>query len=562
MHGIRGITTLPVGARVTLSPFETFKTYLIRYNTLQTLVWYIFSAWWFSEVYIWSASYSSNLSWVVKAKSWDRARLNERPIYLTSTLITFAIAQSFIHLFYDYDRVFFPVTKTPPEGQRAQPPVPLPVQLRTDMPQILSRALKRAILIATASPLIYALFFRRTAWSWTYFFAKTVWTLPKSSTLSTLPPLHIFLLFRGFASGFMLLFLWETVNRTFGLYLAQEPLKRGNPLTEGTRDPNGILLNGLKSKKNITKAFAFWELVYISHRFPVRRRSFFEDIDRKDGSVWSQILAICLGEVENINARIQESLRPPVPAPVSQQPQPLENPKPLPKIAGPLKKDNVFTSAPPSSSKQELISSLSKSMGQSPLQPGIGSPLNPKHLIQRAHASLPERRKEALAREMQSAKQALDKSVVAVVRSYAGRPFRQTVQRKIVAVITGEPYGDVGIIIDAIDSIARLAVSSLTEDPFGRVHTDVPKIIRTFTSTIGNIESFKRNVPVDWTDVELIDREGFREMREADLTLQALRGSLRDMLKGFGEYADDMGLTAADLRMAREAIAETDANGG
>jgi nucleoporin NDC1 len=182
--------------------------------------------------------------------------LNERPIYLTSTLITFAIVQSFMHLFYDYDRVFFPVTKitveSSSESQHAQLAVPPLVQLRTDIPRILSRALKRAIVVATASPVVYALFFRRAAWSWTYFFAKTLWKL-KSSTLSTIPPLHIFLLFRGLASGFMLLFLWEIVNQTFGLYLAQEPLKRGSPLTEGTRDPNGILLNGLKSKRNITK---------------------------------------------------------------------------------------------------------------------------------------------------------------------------------------------------------------------------------------------------------------------------------------------------------------------
>ncbi|KAI9867201.1 MAG: hypothetical protein M1813_009479 [Trichoglossum hirsutum] len=555
-----------VGARVTLSPFETFKKYFIRYNTLQTLAWYIFSAWWFSEVYIWSASYDSNLNWVVKAKTWDRARLNERPIYLTSTLLIFATTQSFMHLFYDYDRVFFPVTKvtTGPssEDQHAQLTIPPLMQLKTEMPQILSRALKRAIVVASTSPFIYALFIRHIAWSWTYFFAKAVWKLPKSSPLSTIPPLHIFLLLRGLTSGFMLLFLWDIVNQTFGLYLAQEPLKRGGPLTEGTRDPNGILLNGLKSKKNITKAFAFWELVCISQRFPLRRRTFFEDIDRKGGSVWSQILATCLGEIEGINTRIRDTLNSPAPAPVAQQPQLLGNPKPLPKISNPLKRDNIFTSSPPSSSKQEFIGNLSKSVGQSPLPPGTGSPLNPKRLIQRAHASLPERRKEALTREIQNAKLTLDNSLIAVIRSYIGRPFRQTIQRKTAAVIIGGPYGDLGTIIDAIDSIARLAVSSLTEDPFGKVYTDVPTIIRTYTSTINNIKSFKQNVPVDWTDVELIDNKGVKEMREADLALEVLRGALRDVLKAFGEYADNMGMSIADLRMAREATAEVDASGG
>ncbi|KAI9785745.1 MAG: hypothetical protein M1839_008762 [Geoglossum umbratile] len=550
-----------VGARVTLSPFDTFKTYLIRYNTIQTLGWYTFSAWWFSEVYIWSASDDSNLNWVVKAKSWDRPRLNERPIYLTSTLITFAIVQSLIHLFYDYDRVSFPVNKTTPKpsgGQSAQATVPPLVQLKTDMPQILSRALQRAIVTATASPLVYALFFRRTAWSWTYFFAKAVWKLPKASTLSTIPPLHIFLLLRGLTSGFMLLFLWEIVNQTFGLYVAQEPVKRGNPLTEGTRDPNGILLNGLKSKKNATKAFAFWELVYICQRVPVRRRSFFEDIDRNGGSTWSQILAACLGEIEGINTRIRESLKSPAPAPAPQPPQPIQNPTPLPKIVAPLRQGKVFKSTPSPHSTQEVIGNFTKSIGQDPLPPGSGSPLDPKRLIQRAHASLPEKRQDALAKEIQNAKLTFDNSLVAVIRSYVGHPFRRTVQRKAAAVIVGGPFGDLGTIVDAIDAVARLAVSSLSEDPFGKVHADVPTIIRAYTSTINNINTFKEKVPIDWTDVELISRGGAKEMKEADLALEALRAALRDVLKGFGEYAGDMGMSIADVRMAREAIVDTD----
>ena len=56
------------GARTTASPFETFTTYLFRLNTFQTLGWYIFSAWWFSEVYMWSVPDSANLGWVAAGK--------------------------------------------------------------------------------------------------------------------------------------------------------------------------------------------------------------------------------------------------------------------------------------------------------------------------------------------------------------------------------------------------------------------------------------------------------------------------------------------------------------
>ena len=57
------VAQLHFGARTTASAFETFRQYAFHINTVQTLAWYFFSAWWFSEVYIWSASASANLSW-------------------------------------------------------------------------------------------------------------------------------------------------------------------------------------------------------------------------------------------------------------------------------------------------------------------------------------------------------------------------------------------------------------------------------------------------------------------------------------------------------------------
>ena len=57
-----------IGARTTASPFETVTRYLIRLNTVQTLAWYFFSAWWFSEVYMWSVPSSADLNWISEGK--------------------------------------------------------------------------------------------------------------------------------------------------------------------------------------------------------------------------------------------------------------------------------------------------------------------------------------------------------------------------------------------------------------------------------------------------------------------------------------------------------------
>ena len=68
-----------------------------------------------------------------------------------------------------------------------------------------------------------------------------------------MPPYHISLIIRSAGSGFLLLLIWEISNAVFGAYVAQEPLKNGNPLSNDSGDPNGSLLNGLKSKNEVIK---------------------------------------------------------------------------------------------------------------------------------------------------------------------------------------------------------------------------------------------------------------------------------------------------------------------
>ena len=120
------------------------------------------------------------------------------------------------------------------------------------------------------------------------------------------------------------------------------------------------------------------------------------------------------------------------------------------------------------------------------------------------------------------------------------------------AVVLGSPYGDVGIIVDAIDSITRLAVCSLKEDPYGNVQRDVPNIIRTFTTTVAKLEDFKKRLGVHWTDVEKK-----QESPETDTILAALKGGLHELLAAFGDYSEDLRLSQRDMREAREAATPT-----
>lgn len=223
---------------------------------------------------MWSAPSSANLQWVAEGKyegpgnyhiagselmvsrSYERPRLNERPIYLRSVLFTLAFMQSIYHLYYDYDRVTLPVTKSrsdPVADQQPPTVMSIVAKLRATVPQLSQTILQRSVSMIFIGPIAYTLLIRRTAWSWTLFLAKLLWNLPKAAEPPRIPPYHISLILRSVTSCFLLLTLWEVSNIIFSAYVAQDPLKRGQPLTNDSRDPNGSLLTGLKSKKEAAK---------------------------------------------------------------------------------------------------------------------------------------------------------------------------------------------------------------------------------------------------------------------------------------------------------------------
>jgi len=257
------VAQLHVGIRTSYSAWYTFRSYALRYETVQTMGWYFLSAYLFSEIYIWSASKGADLNRIKLIPKTDRTALNERPIYLTSFLFLAALVQATFHLFYDYDRLDMPTTKTGLEVSKDQktPLVVPPLQnLKEKFPYLVITSLKRAAAIATLSPFIYSIdlgiypySIRRFAWSFTRGWAKVFWTLPKSNSLPSTRPFHWSVLCHTIFAGFLLTLLWELANAAFTAYVAQEPLKNERPITYESRDPNGSLLTGLRGKKLQTR---------------------------------------------------------------------------------------------------------------------------------------------------------------------------------------------------------------------------------------------------------------------------------------------------------------------
>ncbi|KAH8428750.1 nucleoporin NDC1 [Aspergillus melleus] len=556
-----------IGSRTTTSPLFTLQDSL-PFKAIQTTGWYLFSAWWFSEIYKWSSPRSANLEWVNQARPHERVSLNEQTVYFYASNFALAVVQSAIHFYYDFDLIPIPVAKpaTGAADQRRHPVSPISKQIQLALPRIFVDTAKRVIKVTAILPFLYVIFFRRTAWSFAMFFAKLFWNFPQSAadppSLKTFGFWHVF---RPLWSGTLLVICWETANLFFSVFLSKEPLKRGQPLTADAKDPNGSLLTGLNAKKEAVRAFAFWELSFISQQFPDRRKGIFNDIDREGAPAWTQILQSASDVIKGISARIEEETKPQPGAKLSQPEQPPPVLQTLPRLTEAPKAQDIFAPSPKATSRrqhfEEAFSTTAKSYGQStPDWPdwSPGSSLRARDALNRASTSYRELK---ILTGISAGKPANVHSFVALfLRSPIGWLFRQTYARRLSAVVLGSPNSTACTIVDAIDSLTRLLVASLQEDQYGKVQVDVPVVVRLYTDTILTLETFvNKGMDVHWTDVYFPSENSpqaqleARRVPEVDLVRDVLKHSLSDLLSAFNPYLKDIGLVGKDLRLAREA---------
>ncbi|KAL4809039.1 nucleoporin protein Ndc1-Nup [Aspergillus unguis] len=569
-----------IGSRTTVSSVNTFQ-YLFPLHVIQTFGWYIFSAWWFSEIYKWSSSVDAHLEWVKRGSPHERATLNERPIYIYTYHLLLAIAQSVAHLYSDYDRIPVAIAKRSAadgEDEKTHPAQSISKRMHVDVPLAVKDGLLRSTILAAICPAVYVFFLRRRTWSYTMSFAKLFWDFPRSAAdpPSILLPVKPPLIARTMFSGALLVLCWQTTNVFFSLFLSQEPLKRGQPLTTTTKDPNGSLLDGLKAKKETVRAFAFWELCFISQQFPDRRKAIFSDIDREGGSAWTQILASATEVVQGISTRIAEQKTGPAgskPSPTAAKPEPVL--QTLPRLTDPVQEGNIFAASPKPSTTQgklgEGFSSTLRSLGDSPdWTPRARA--RARDVFDRASSAVlsPERKQKFLTSSQDfklltggsttSKPENIHPFLAQLLRSPIGYLIRQPFARRLSGTVFGTPTASLHSIVDAIESLTRLLIASLNEDPYGKVQADVPSVVRLFTETVVSLDQYAHvELPVHWTDASFppssdpATQKAARRVPDVELVIDELRNSLKSLLDAFGPYSKDVGLVGKDLRLAREA---------
>lgn len=461
-----------------------------------------------------------------------------------------ASVQALLHIYNDTDGIFNDRTKDTADTNynlRPQTIATPATQLRNKAHLLLQGVALRSLLIGfIGGPFTYGLFVRRAAWSWSLSVARIIWDIPAVPELSYIPPYHIFLILRTIIWGFFLGLLWDASNATFTAYMSQEPLKNNNPLT----DDNGSLLNGLKAKKEMTRAFAFWELALLQ-KFAHRRKLVYIDIDRPGGSAWDQVAIVCLNNLTSMTNRIALFHNPDLEKPPHLKEGDLQS---LPRLSRPIQQDPILQDPiPPTTRLEKLeskIGSFAKSYGNSPPpnpSPNFPAPRSKQYLNSARQKLLTQGQQQTFTPT--GVRDLVNDYLMQFMRSPLGIPFRQTFERRICNVVLGLPYSELSIIVDSITALSSLACSSVTEDPYGYVNKDVPSLIRVFVATTETLERFVLQTPPHWTDVQY--RESDRRIEEVEIVLGALKGGLKSMVRVFGKYAGDLGIGEGELRAAR-----------
>ncbi|KAK8133385.1 hypothetical protein PG984_005397 [Apiospora sp. TS-2023a] len=535
-----------IGLRTSNSGFHTFRQYALTLETIENILTYAISAFSFSQVYLYSVGEHAGLQWITYHSG--RARLNERALFYTVSLTLLGIFEGIMHSALDYDRLLLGSVKAKSDekengnGSKEDPFE----KLVKCAPRLVMRAATNSIGVCLANYLtIYSLFFRRTAWWWTMTLFRPLYNLPKTNIPPSSGPWSVWMLFRSILAGFLLCLLWNFGNATLTLRLAKEPIKNGQPLTAESKDPNGSLLNGLKAKKPRNQAFAMWETALIARDFDARRKGIFEDIDRKDGPMWSQLYVICLDTIKEIEKRIDEYGKPPAPPPAAVSADTFAPPPT--RLVEPPVSAMVWQDAPaPKTFRDSVGTYVGKKMRSPGKKPAEIGPL--------AKQTVTELRDSLLTKEQQQYANpngiaAMWTNIFLWLLQYPiGWPFKQLFSRRLATAVLGAPHGEASIYINAAYTLSQLAVSSLSEDNYGNVHRDVPSIIRTLTTVIKKLEIFRDNLVIHWTDLE-----GSRQCEPVEEMLDAFKDALDNVVSAFEQYSTDLRLSRTDLRLAKEA---------
>ncbi|KAF9077658.1 nucleoporin protein Ndc1-Nup [Rhodocollybia butyracea] len=303
-----------------------------------------------------------------------------------------------------------------------------------------------------------------------------------------LPLSHIGLLFRAWFLGFTTSFLWETSELLFDAVIPQ-PISTSNVVAE----PSVVLVSGLASSDRIIKFFALLELKsFSSDESPsgsARRSELFSD-QKYSPSQWSQLCR------EFVLTQRCSGTPSPIPTPVT-------NPDPqIPTTPTPLLRKDIFRKEKSSPIRAVLDSFASDGSFAQAVDEGANSIHVPEIIKSVEGAVLPqiEKSKHAVKSvhgatgtfsKLTSVMENLVDRNVPVFVSATVKQWRQWWREERLSK-TAEgciPFRELDVL--AIEVLSNLVCVSLSEDRYGVVQRDTPKILEAMLSFLSAVEEYQ-----------------------------------------------------------------------
>ncbi|KAG1856374.1 nucleoporin protein Ndc1-Nup [Suillus subalutaceus] len=336
-------------------------------------------------------------------------------------------------------------------------------------------------------------------------FAKGTWTL-------TLPVLHWSLLVRSFMMGLVTVMSWEFAESLFDAYVPQ-PIKVGAL----TADPNVTVVSGITTQDTVFAHFAYSELAELasdeSSAGSTRRTALFGD-QKYSPTLWN---VLARQSLLRLGQDYQTFLRrgAPITPPVAVAPA---IPKPKDPPSTPLIRKAIFK-APRQSPLASMLDSVSSDSELSKAATAVAGEMEERasqmHIPELFRSVAPSSVAAPAANAvLAKPTSSIISSFIAQVESHSrdlfvGRCpawlkesaitwnewFYRERLNKVVEVCL--PNRELDALI--IEALSRFVCASLSEDRYGVVQRDIPRILEAFVSFLSAIEEYQIEVNAKYT---------------------------------------------------------------
>ncbi|KAJ3566049.1 hypothetical protein NP233_g7250 [Leucocoprinus birnbaumii] len=330
-------------------------------------------------------------------------------------------------------------------------------------------------------------------------FLRGSWTI-------LLPLRRIDLIRRALHLGFISFFIWDTADTLFDVNVSTQVCVAGH-----TADPNLILVSGVSSKDTTFKYFAYSELCTLSEdkvaAAVAQRSALFAD-QKFSPTLWSRFIReslLLLGNDYQLFLRRGNPVPPPTPAPA---PTPSVSLNSITSSTIPVLRKRIFKAE----TEDAIETTLDALASDGPISRAVNANVNTVELPEIFRSAeikaVPQATKQEVKKGVVIAKGAMETTklkvmefVCGVYRKYVPPAVVDYVERwsiwwkkeRINKVVEKSlPLRELDVVV--VEVISRLTCASFTEDRYGVVQRDIPRILEAFLSFLSAVEEYQVEV--------------------------------------------------------------------